>query len=182
VDARPESALLREAPATRPKAYVLCSLARFLRNAGRDEEAIEAGLSRRGTKRRGRQSSTNCFARGTSGNWRFLRRGSPISGSSPTTSAVQTSSSALRQRRRQPAGWTLGKWTLTTHALFQAGTAVRAIWSVAVRSGATPSLFSGQATADADSNPDRPIATKPTPPHHADAAAPQRSSSRDVET
>jgi class 3 adenylate cyclase/tetratricopeptide (TPR) repeat protein len=37
------AALLRDAPATRSKAYVLCSLARFLRNAGRDEEAIEAG-------------------------------------------------------------------------------------------------------------------------------------------
>ena len=37
------AALLREAPATRSKAYVLCSLARFLRNAGRDEEAIEVG-------------------------------------------------------------------------------------------------------------------------------------------
>ncbi len=37
------AALLRDAPATRSKAYVLCSLARFLRNAGRDEEAIEVG-------------------------------------------------------------------------------------------------------------------------------------------
>ena len=35
--------LLRDAPATRSKAYVLCSLARFLRNAGRNEEAIEVG-------------------------------------------------------------------------------------------------------------------------------------------
>jgi class 3 adenylate cyclase/tetratricopeptide (TPR) repeat protein len=36
------AALLRDGPATRSKAYVLCSLARFLRNDGRDEEAIEA--------------------------------------------------------------------------------------------------------------------------------------------
>jgi tetratricopeptide (TPR) repeat protein len=36
------AALLRDEPATRSKAYVLCSLARFLRNGGRDEEAIEA--------------------------------------------------------------------------------------------------------------------------------------------
>jgi class 3 adenylate cyclase/tetratricopeptide (TPR) repeat protein len=35
--------LLRDAPASRSKAYVLCSLARFLRNDGRDEEAIEVG-------------------------------------------------------------------------------------------------------------------------------------------
>jgi class 3 adenylate cyclase/tetratricopeptide (TPR) repeat protein len=35
--------LLAEAPATRSKAYVLCSLARFLRNDGRDEEAIRVG-------------------------------------------------------------------------------------------------------------------------------------------
>jgi class 3 adenylate cyclase/tetratricopeptide (TPR) repeat protein len=37
------AALLRDAPPTRSKAYVLCSLARFLRNDGRDEDAIEAG-------------------------------------------------------------------------------------------------------------------------------------------
>jgi class 3 adenylate cyclase/tetratricopeptide (TPR) repeat protein len=37
------TALLRDAPATRSKAYVLCSLARFLRNDGRDDDAIEAG-------------------------------------------------------------------------------------------------------------------------------------------
>jgi class 3 adenylate cyclase/tetratricopeptide (TPR) repeat protein len=37
------AALLRDAPATRSKAYVLCSLARFLRNDGRDAEAIEVG-------------------------------------------------------------------------------------------------------------------------------------------
>jgi class 3 adenylate cyclase/tetratricopeptide (TPR) repeat protein len=36
-------ALLRDAPATRSKAFVLCSFARFLRNDGRDEDAIEAG-------------------------------------------------------------------------------------------------------------------------------------------
>jgi tetratricopeptide (TPR) repeat protein len=35
--------LLSDAPATRSKAYVLCSLARFLRNDGRDDEAIEVG-------------------------------------------------------------------------------------------------------------------------------------------
>ena len=37
------AALLRDAPPTRSKAFVLCSLARFLRNDGRDEDAIEAG-------------------------------------------------------------------------------------------------------------------------------------------
>jgi tetratricopeptide (TPR) repeat protein len=36
-------ALLRDAPPSRSKAYVLCSLARFLRNDGRDEEAIRVG-------------------------------------------------------------------------------------------------------------------------------------------
>ncbi|HET6641729.1 MAG TPA: AAA family ATPase [Gaiellaceae bacterium] len=36
------AALLRDAPATRSKAYVLCSLARFLRNDGRDDDAIGA--------------------------------------------------------------------------------------------------------------------------------------------
>jgi tetratricopeptide (TPR) repeat protein len=37
------AALLREAPASRSKAVVLCSLARFLRNDGRNEEAIAVG-------------------------------------------------------------------------------------------------------------------------------------------
>jgi class 3 adenylate cyclase/tetratricopeptide (TPR) repeat protein len=37
------AALLRDAPASRSKAWVLCSLARFLRNDGRDEEAIRIG-------------------------------------------------------------------------------------------------------------------------------------------
>jgi len=36
-------ALLHDAPPSRSKAYVLCSLARFLRNDGRYEEAIRAG-------------------------------------------------------------------------------------------------------------------------------------------
>ena len=37
------AALLRDAPASRSKAVVLCSLARFLRNDGRNEEAIAVG-------------------------------------------------------------------------------------------------------------------------------------------
>jgi len=37
------AALLRDAPASRSKAFVLCSLARFLRNDGRNEEAIAVG-------------------------------------------------------------------------------------------------------------------------------------------
>jgi class 3 adenylate cyclase/tetratricopeptide (TPR) repeat protein len=37
------AALLRDAPPSRSKAFVLCSLARFLRNDGRDEEAIRVG-------------------------------------------------------------------------------------------------------------------------------------------
>ena len=35
--------LLEDAPASRSKAYVLCNVARFLRNDGRDEEAIRVG-------------------------------------------------------------------------------------------------------------------------------------------
>jgi class 3 adenylate cyclase/tetratricopeptide (TPR) repeat protein len=37
------AALLRDAPASRSKAFVLCTLARFLRNDGRNEEAIAVG-------------------------------------------------------------------------------------------------------------------------------------------
>jgi class 3 adenylate cyclase/tetratricopeptide (TPR) repeat protein len=37
--------LLADAPASRSKAYVLCNVARFLRNDGRDEDAIRVGRS-----------------------------------------------------------------------------------------------------------------------------------------
>jgi class 3 adenylate cyclase/tetratricopeptide (TPR) repeat protein len=37
--------LLEDAPASRSKAYVLCNVARFLRNDGRDEEAIRVGCT-----------------------------------------------------------------------------------------------------------------------------------------